>query len=57
MYWNPEGFEWETRDRRTVEAILERHVEADAGDLGAGWGLEAAVQAVERGSGGRQQEG
>lgn len=40
-----------------VEAVLERQVETDAGDLGADRRWEAAVEAVARGGGGRQREG
>lgn len=44
-------------DGRAVEAVLEKQIEADTGDLGASWGWETVVQAVARGSGGRQGEG
>lgn len=57
MDWHPEDLRWETGDGRMVEAVLERQVETDAGDLGADRRWEAAVEAVARGGGGRQREG
>lgn len=35
MDWHPEDLRWVRGEGRTMEAVLERQVEADAGDLGA----------------------
>lgn len=57
MDWHPKDLRWEIGDGRMVEAVLERQVEADAGDLSADWRWEAAVETVAKGGGGRQREG